>query len=41
VLVLENAQGVAITCNKLKIKGTIYMPVTTPEQKVYKTKKFG
>jgi len=37
----NHAQGVAITCNKLKIKGTIYMPVTTPEQKVYKTKKFG
>ena len=37
----NHAQGVAITCNKLKIKGTIYMPITTPEQKVYKTRKFG
>ena len=37
----NHAQGVAITCKELKIKGTIYMPVTTPEQKVYKTRKFG
>ncbi|MDD2870693.1 MAG: threonine ammonia-lyase IlvA [Candidatus Gracilibacteria bacterium] len=37
----NHAQGVAITCNHLKIKGTIFMPVTTPEQKVYKTKQFG
>jgi threonine dehydratase len=32
---------VAITCAHLKIRGTIYMPITTPEQKVYKTKQFG
>lgn len=37
----NHAQWVAITCNKLKIKWTIYMPVTTPSQKVYKTKQFG
>jgi len=37
----NHAQWVAITCAELKIKGTIYMPVTTPEQKVYKTKQFG
>ena len=37
----NHAQWVAITCQELKIKGTIYMPITTPEQKVYKTKKFG
>ena len=37
----NHAQWVAITCSELKIKGTIYMPVTTPEQKVYKTRKFG
>jgi len=36
----NHAQWVAITCNHLKIKWTIFMPVTTPEQKVYKTKKF-
>lgn len=37
----NHAQWVAITCNHLKIKGTIFMPITTPEQKVYKTKQFG
>lgn len=36
----NHAQWVAISCAKLKIKGTIFMPVTTPEQKVYKTKQF-
>lgn len=36
----NHAQWVAITCAHLKIKGTIFMPVTTPEQKVYKTKQF-
>lgn len=36
----NHAQWVALTCKDLKIIGTIYMPVTTPEQKVYKTKKF-
>lgn len=37
----NHAQWVAITCAELKIRGTIYMPVTTPEQKVYKTRQFG
>ncbi|NDK08896.1 threonine ammonia-lyase IlvA [Candidatus Gracilibacteria bacterium] len=37
----NHAQGFAYSCNKLKIKGTVFMPVTTPEQKVYKTKQFG
>ena len=36
----NHAQWVAITCSHLKINGTIYMPITTPEQKVYKTKQF-
>ena len=36
----NHAQWVAIICNHLKIKGTIFMPITTPEQKVYKTKQF-
>ena len=36
----NHAQWVAITCNHLKIKGAIFMPITTPEQKVYKTKQF-
>jgi len=37
----NHAQGVAFVCNKLKIKWTIFMPKTTPNQKVRKTKKFG
>lgn len=36
----NHAQWVAITCEHLKIKWTIFMPVTTPEQKVYKTRQF-
>lgn len=36
----NHAQWVAITCEYLKIKWTIFMPITTPEQKVYKTKQF-
>jgi len=36
----NHAQWVAFTCSTLKIKWTIFMPKTTPEQKVYKTKKF-
>ena len=36
----NHAQWVAITCKELKIKGRIFMPITTPEQKVYKTKQF-
>lgn len=36
----NHAQGFAFSCNKLKIKGTVFMPLTTLEQKVYKTKQF-
>lgn len=36
----NHAQWFAYSCNKLKIKWTVFMPVTTPEQKVYKTKQF-
>lgn len=37
----NHAQGVAYTCNKLSIKGEIYMPITTTLQKINKVKKFG
>ncbi len=37
----NHAQGVAFACNKLKAKGVIYMPSTTPSQKVAQTKMFG
>lgn len=36
----NHAQWFAITCAHLKIKWTVFMPITTPEQKVHKTKKF-
>jgi threonine dehydratase len=34
----NNAQGVAYTCNKLGIKGDIFMPVITTQQKINKVK---
>lgn len=37
----NHAQGVAYACNKLNIKGTIFMPVTTPPQKTKQVKLFG
>jgi threonine dehydratase len=37
----NHAQGFAFACNKLEIKGTVYMPEITPKQKVQKVKMFG
>lgn len=37
----NHAQGVAYSCKKLKIKGTIFMPEITPKQKVSQTTLFG
>jgi len=37
----NHAQGVAFACQKLGVPGTIYMPSTTPLQKVSKVKLFG
>ena len=37
----NHAQGVAISCKLLKIKGTIYMPTPTPLQKIEQVKMFG
>lgn len=37
----NHAQGVAMACAKLQVKGTIYMPSTTPNQKINKVKQFG
>ncbi len=37
----NHAQGVAYSCNKLGIKGKIFMPVTTPQQKIKQVKWFG
>ena len=37
----NHAQGVALSCKLLKIKGTIYMPAPTPKQKVEQVQMFG
>jgi threonine dehydratase len=37
----NHAQGVAYSCNLLKIKGIIYMPKTTPKQKIKQVQLFG
>jgi len=37
----NHAQGVAYTCRQLGIKATIFMPVTTPRQKVEQVRMFG
>ena len=37
----NHAQGVAFSCSKLHIKGKIFMPVTTPKQKINQVKMFG
>ncbi|MGT2682471.1 threonine ammonia-lyase IlvA [Streptococcus porci] len=37
----NHAQGVAFTCNEMKIPATIFMPVTTPQQKIGQVKFFG
>lgn len=37
----NHAQGVAFACKHFGVRGVIFMPVTTPEQKINKTKIFG
>lgn len=37
----NHAQGFAFSCKKLQVKGTVFMPVITPQQKVQQTKLFG
>ncbi|GIZ07534.1 threonine ammonia-lyase IlvA [Flavobacterium sp. UMI-01] len=37
----NHAQGVAYSCHLLQIKGTIYMPNTTPKQKIKQVQLFG
>lgn len=37
----NHAQGVAFSCNALNIRGKIFMPSTTPNQKVKQVKRFG
>lgn len=37
----NHAQGVAMACAKLDVKGIIFMPTTTPKQKINRVKHFG
>jgi threonine dehydratase len=37
----NHAQGVAFACRHFGVRGTIFMPVTTPQQKIDKTRVFG
>ena len=37
----NHAQGVAYACRHFGVRGTIFMPVTTPQQKIDKTRIFG
>ena len=37
----NHAQGVAFACRHFGVQGTIFMPVTTPQQKIMKTRTFG
>ncbi|MEZ5044338.1 MAG: threonine ammonia-lyase [Saprospiraceae bacterium] len=37
----NHAQGLALACEKMKVKGKIFMPSATPQQKISKVKLFG
>jgi threonine dehydratase len=37
----NHAQGVAFACRHFGVHGTVFMPVTTPQQKIDKTRMFG
>lgn len=37
----NHAQGVAFMCSQFSVKGVVFMPVTTPQQKIQKTRIFG
>ncbi len=37
----NHAQGVAYVCRHFGVRGVIFMPVTTPQQKIAKTRTFG
>lgn len=37
----NHAQGFAYSCKKLEVKGVVFMPVITPNQKISQTKMFG
>ncbi len=37
----NHAQGVALSCSRLRINGTIFMPTNTPRQKIDRVRHFG
>ncbi len=37
----NHAQGFAYSCKKMNVKGIVFMPIITPQQKVSQTKMFG
>jgi threonine dehydratase len=37
----NHAQGMAYACRHFGVRGTVFMPVTTPQQKIDKTRSFG
>lgn len=37
----NHAQGVAFACRHFGVEGVVFMPVTTPQQKIQKTRTFG
>lgn len=37
----NHAQGVAFSCRELAVRGCIFMPVTTPKQKIRQVQRFG
>src|SRR6476469_766914 len=37
----NHAQGFAWSCKKLGVKGVVFMPIITPQQKIQQTKMFG
>lgn len=37
----NHAQGMAYACRHFGVRGTVFMPVTTPQQKIDKTRTFG
>ena len=37
----NHAQGFAVSCTNLEYKGRVYMPISTPNQKIEQVKKFG
>ncbi len=37
----NHAQGMAFACRHFEVEGVVFMPVTTPQQKIDKTRQFG